>query len=319
MMGLISFLVLSGWLAAPALAQTSSATLPAATVAAPVNTSSTSVSGAPAPSSPWGLSYYNFGSVNSDVANYGGASWSVYQYFSLNYKMNKDERFTVRAPFTTKTSGFGSDGQNQQMSTTAGEFQGTYSNYSLAKLPGDWNLSGTFYGYLPTSESAQEKRWAARVSSWLIFEKKINSDWTITYNAKPDYYFNTQKAYRAERPQFNRATGETTIVAKYYNNMIGKYDQYFELSRRINDTFTPFVASGVIHEWYYPSDQTKSGDSLVETFKVAPGTWINVNQQLRFIVAAEDRINLRDRRGGDARLFRDNETQYYFMTFWTIL
>jgi hypothetical protein len=282
-----------------------------------VSSSTQSVAPAPSDVSPWGFSYFNLAISDAQTANYGGASWNMYQYFQTAYKANRTERYTLRYAYNTQTSGFNRFGQTQESKTTAADLHATYSNFALAKFT-DWNLSGTFYAYAPTSESSIEKKWTARVSSWLIFENKLDRNWTLTYNSKPDYYFNTQKAYRSER-ETTLPDGTKIVSAKAQNNMIGKYDHYFEISRYLNKTFTPSANIGVVHEWYYPSEQANTKDSVVENFKLSLGSWVYVNSNLKFIVAADNRIDLRDRRGNEAQLFRESEIGYTIFTFWTIL
>lgn len=296
--------------------QSSSVPMGAPTSSVPSSTTTL----APAPgagTSPWGFSYYNLGTSTSDLVNYGGASWNVYQYFQLIYKMNSTEKFTFRTPFSTTTAGYGPGGQTQAMATASSDIAGTYANSSFTKL-NDWNLSGTLYAYLPTSSSSLEKRWITRFSSWMILDRPVGTTQKIAYHFKPDYYVQTQKAYRTETARPG-PDGSLSTSAVAQNNSIGKVDHYFEYTYFLNDTINPFVDVGVIHEWFYPSDQAASSPSLVENFKFAPGTFVNVNPQLRFLFSAENRVNLQDRKSGDAQLFREKETVYTFMTFWTIL
>ncbi|MFN7728264.1 MAG: hypothetical protein ACK5P7_03835 [Bdellovibrio sp.] len=269
--------------------------------------------------SKWGLSYFNFSSGDMEYVNRGGGSAYIYQYLSFNYKFAPDQRFAIRPAFGTETAGvYDNFGNTRPMSTKLSDLHVTYSNYNLASFPNEFDLSGTFYLYAPTSESAQKKKWAARIRSWLILKRTINRNWTVTYNAKPEYFFNTQKAYRNERENTDPA-GQKFLSVRADNNKLGELDHYIEVSRYANKWFTPQLSVGWVYEWYQDSKEADSRDLVSETFKIAPSTWINVNRQLRFIVGVENQVNIRRPSEGQFRLFREQDNQYYLMTFWTIL
>lgn len=269
--------------------------------------------------SKWGLSYFNFSSAEMEYANRGGASAYIYQYLSFNYKFAPDQRFAIRPAFGTETAGvYDNFGNTRPMSTKLSDLHVTYSNYNIASFPGEFDLSGTFYLYAPTSESSQEKKWAARVRSWMILKKTLDRNWTVTYNAKPEYFFNTQKAYRSERVNVDPA-GQTFTTIRANNNKMAEYDHYLEISRYANKYFTPQLSVGWVYEWYHDSNEADSRDLVSESFKIAPSTWINVNRQLRFIVGVENQVNIRRPTNGEFRLFREQDNQYYLMTFWTIM
>jgi hypothetical protein len=268
--------------------------------------------------SKWGVSYFNFSSSDMAGMNRGGASWSIYQYLSLNYYLDYNQKISLRPTFITNTAGYDAGGNAKQLQTQAHDFALTYSNYSLASFPGEWDLSGTFYLYAPTSQSAQDKRWAAHVASWLIFTKVLDRNWALTYNMKPHYWFNTQKAYRKTSTRtFPDGGSSTRIFAE--NNQMAELTHYLELSRYWNRIFTPQLAVGFTHEWYTDSDQADSRPAVQEYLTVQPSTWIFVNRKLKFIAGVSNQVNIRDRRGEPFRLFREEDNQYYIMTFWSLM
>ncbi|GIL18560.1 MAG: hypothetical protein BroJett040_23110 [Oligoflexia bacterium] len=246
--------------------------------------------------------------------DHGKASWNIYQYVALLYRIDENQKISIRPAFNTQTGGSDQFGKEKESKTSLADFHMTYSNYTLATLPGEWDLSGTFYIYWPTSESSQQKKWISRVQSWLIFDKKLDRNWSVTYNMKPDYYFHTQKSYRAETvyPDGGRSVRSD-------NNMIGKLDHYVSLSRYLNKVFTPGIDIGLSHEWYYGSEEANSKSAVAEYFKMAPNTWIMLSKRFKFIAGIENRIDLRDRRGEDFQLFRDKETSYYIMSFISLM
>lgn len=265
----------------------------------------------------WGVSYFNLTAADLAQVNRGAASWNIYQYVSFNYKLSPVERIGLRPTFITTTAGvYDNYGDTRPMETRIHDFHVTYSNYEMGTMPGDWDVSGTFYLYLPTSQTAQDKKWSAHIASWMIFDRMINRDWSITWNFKPHYWFNTQKAYRKETSS-EAPDGSTFNKVYAENNEMGEITQYFELSRYFNRYFTPQIAVGTEHEWYTDSNEANSKPALIENFVIAPSTWIMVNRSLRFIFQIENSINIRNPQQ-EFQLFRESELQYLIFTFWTI-
>lgn len=262
----------------------------------------------------WSSSYFNFTVAGKDAVDHGVGSWNIYQYVALLYRIDENQKVSFRPAFNTQTSGQDQFGNSKENKTTLADFHITYSNYTLANFPGEWDLSGTFYIYWPTSDSSQQKKWLSRVQAWLIFDKKFDRDWSMTYNVKPDYYFHTQQAFRNETvyPDGGRSV-------KSDNNQIGKLDHYVSFSRYVNKIFTPQLDIGLSHEWYYTSEEASSKPSVAEYFKIAPNSWIMLSKRVKFIAGIENRIDLRDRRGEDFQLFRDKETSYYLMSFISLM
>lgn len=267
----------------------------------------------------WGMSYFNFTSGEVEYVNRGGGSWNIYQYVSLNRKLSPSSKFSVRPAFNSQTAGvYDNYGNTRPMKTELSDFHVSYADYELASFPGDWELSGMFYAYLPTSESSQAKKWALRLRSWMILEKPLNRYWSIGYNAKPEYFFNTQRAYRNEKTNLSPDGREFKSV-RADNNKLAKLDHYVQISRYVNRTITPQLDLGFTHEWYETSAEADSRALVSDKFKIAPNAEIQVNRQLRFIVGLENSIDVRDRRGKPFKLFQEEDNQYYLMTFWTIL
>lgn len=265
----------------------------------------------------WGLSYFNFSTSDASISNYNLASWNIYQYFSINYILNKNERFTFRPSFIVQTSGVMDNfGNSRGFTSFPSDFHMTYSNYELKRWNSDLNFSGTFYLYLPTTEFSQNKKWAARTSAWLILDNQISTKWKLSYNMKPDYYWLTQKSYRNEKVK-TLANGGTSTDVYPDANMIGKLDHYAELTYSVSDNFSPGLAVGLIHEWYADSQWT-TNKLNTDRFKFSPNVFFRVHPQLAFITGVENKIDIRDPKKSFS-LFREEENQYYVMTFWTLL
>ncbi len=280
----------------------------------------------------WGVSYFNQGGNQIKTMQDGGAGLSAYNYFSLNYKYSKDETFAIRPIFYVNTAGYNKYGENKSMDFAAGDVFFNYANYNLATLPGDWEFSGQFRFFLPTSEESQKSKMLTRLYSELSFEKEIDHNWDINYKAKPDYYIQTQKSFKNE---YDNASGAHIVEAK--NNRFATLDHYVELSRYLNKYFTPYLALGFTHEWYYTSDHTEKGDPVVNKLKITPGTKLFTIKGLWFMFYLENEIGIdrtqmslrdgslqwsRDKYGNgkdeNIALFRPEDTNFGFRTFWTI-
>lgn len=284
----------------------------------------------------WGVSYFNQGGNQIKTMQDGGAGMSAYNYFSLNYKYSKDETFAIRPIFYVNTAGYNKYGENKSMDFAAGDVFFNYANYNLATLPGDWEFSGQFRFFLPTSEESQKSKMLTRLYSELAFEKEIDQNWDISYKAKPDYYVQTQKSFKNEYDKFYPDGGSSHIV-EAKNNRLATWDHYVELSRYLNKYFTPYLALGFTHEWYYTSEHTDKGDPVVNKLKITPGTKLFTIKGLWFMFYLENEIGIdrtqmslrdgtlqwnRDKYGNgndeNIALFRPEDTSFGFRTFWTI-
>ncbi|MCE3010457.1 MAG: hypothetical protein LW875_07580 [Proteobacteria bacterium] len=281
----------------------------------------------------WRVSYFNLTSAGVKEVNEGASTLSMYNYFSLNYRISRDEKFSLRPAFVINTTGFDRNGENQPMGVKAGDLYLNYSHTSLALLPGEWGLEGDFRLYLPTSESTQNKKTITYLHSWLRAEKRLGAGWKATYNFRPSFFIQSQKAYRSERETVN-ADGSKQLRIEARRNMLSELEQYLTVSRYMKPWFQPQLELGTVTEWYHTSNQTNRGDSVKNYLSIAPGTQITVNRQLRFIFAIDNQIEITDsksaytsgdstltwksRNGKSIEFFRPEQTQYLLLTFLSI-
>ncbi|MFN7454484.1 MAG: hypothetical protein ACK5RO_07470 [Pseudobdellovibrionaceae bacterium] len=294
--------------------------------------SSSTEAASSAPSN-WRVSYFNLASAGVKELNEGASTLSMYNYFSLNYRISRQEKFSIRPAFMINTTGFDRSGENQPMGLKTGDLYLNYSHTGLALLPGEWGLEGDFRLYLPTSESTQNKKTITYLHSWLRAEKRLGAGWKATYNFRPSYYIQSQKAYRSERETVN-ADGSKQLRIEARRNMLFELEQYMTVSRYVNSWFQPQFELGTVTEWYHTTNQTNRGDSVKNYVSLAPGTQITVNRQLRFIFAIDNQIEITDskssynsgkselswksRNGKSIELFRPEQTQYLLLTFLSI-
>ena len=254
--------------------------------------------------SPWGVSYFNYSTSPQEAVDKGSGSWNIYQYVSLNYKLSRNTRFHIRPAFSIQTPGFDERDTSRPFETRDNDFHIAFSQYQMLPEGSDYDLVGRYYAYLPTTKSSQSKKWVTRLRAWMTLERYFTKDFYISYNFKPDYYVNTQKAYKTD----------TSYGGKTDNNQIGALDHYFEIGYKLNKWFYPQVDIGAMHEWYHSSDEADSMPALIEQFKIAPNTWINVTRDLRFIAGIEYDYNIKT-----PRLGNPDTVTYYILTFATFL
>lgn len=272
--------------------------------------------------SPFGTSYFSFSSADMQAVNEGAPSINIYNYLSLNYRLNSSERFSFRPAFSYRTNGFAGNGDQQTAEVYMGDIYVNYNNYDLAVLPGDWELSGQFRYYFPTSESSQQKKQFGELYNEMRSEKLLSDGWSMTYTTKSSYFLHSQKAYRYERTY---PDGGKKIEARA--NRIGEIDHYFTGRKFINKIFSPGVDVGFIHEWNYTSEQVRGGSASRNQLKIAPNTEIHITRRAWFILGIENTQDLNntritsqweDDRGQSIKLFHPENTQYYLMTFITL-
>ncbi len=258
--------------------------------------------------SKWRVSYFAFSSANQDNISKGSPSISNYMYLSFNYKLSKDSKFAIRPAIAINSAGYDDKGVTQEMKTVSQDLHMVYTNYKIWESPSEWTLWGDYKFYLPTSDSSKEKRMQTRLSSWTRFEKEFQDGWNVGYNLKPDYYVQSQKAYR----QVQVKNGQTFISAR--TNKLGTLDHYLTVAKRVNSVFTPALDVGLVHEWYHMSDQVLNEDPEVDYLKIAPTTEIHVHKNLWFILGFEDKVKI-GKNEPYPILGRHEDLQWYLMTF----
>ncbi len=266
----------------------------------------------------WGLSYFNFSNANLGIANTGSASWNIYQYLAWNYKFDQTQRLSLRAAFNTSTPGpYDSRGNVNSLSTKSGDAHIVYSNYSLGEYPGEWDLTGAFYAYLPTSESSLNKKWVTRLKGRFELSKKMTKKWLLTLSTEPEYYLNTQKSYR-------KVTQNTAADGRIYSKVYANENQKAELnsgvqaSYNLNKTFIPQVKLSYNQMWNEDSDQV-NWNGYSDSINLELSSWVEVSRTLRFIVGYSNQIGLTNRSfPKEVRYFHPDESQIQVLTFWNL-
>ncbi|MCS6837267.1 MAG: hypothetical protein NZ480_00330 [Bdellovibrionaceae bacterium] len=269
------------------------------------------------PTQDWGLSYFNLASSSVELANTGASSWFSYHYLAANYRYSFSRRLSIRLPFTTTTPGVYDQRNNtRQFDTQLADIHFVYNDFQFKEFPNEWDLSASFYLYLPTSQTAKERGWFTRLRAWFNLEKKLNRRTLFAVWLKPDYYFNTQKAYRSERVR-TASDGTTFTQLRAFNNQRGELETSLVLNYSFNRVLAPQVAivytQNFMEDSVYAFDRTTYRDSL----GINVATWVQINQQLRFLVGYSTQRGLTNALPWEqGPLGAPSQSEYTLMTFW---
>jgi hypothetical protein len=138
----------------------------------------------------------------------------------------------------------------------------------------------------------------------------------VQYHFEPQYYQQSQKAYRSEWTNVS-PPGQTFKSVQARLNKAAEMSNRVELLRYVNPVLTGSLTVGFNHEWYHDSQQIREGELIKESFETAIGAWLTLNRSLRFLLSLNSSLDVRNPRPEES-LFTDRTTQYVLMTFWTI-
>jgi hypothetical protein len=279
------------------------------------------------PRSKWGFSYFSFTTADQQDVQAGSPSVFIYNYISTNYKLSKDERINFRPVFNITTPGTDLKGKDIEGNIKLGDAYLNYANYKMALLPGDWELSGQFRIYFPTSESTQAKKTIAYLHSWMKSQKFLGGGWAVEYNFKPTLRLQSRPSVVVETETM-KPNGFISRKREDRVNQMGDLEHYVSIGKFATSVFTPKLDVGFLHEWNYTSTENKFGYASRNQLKLAPNTEIHVNRSLWFILGIENTIDLNDTRvangtwsdpkGQGIKFFQPEATGYYLLTFLTL-
>ncbi len=108
----------------------------------------------------WSLSFFSLASrpnMEEGQKEQDDRSIFAYNYFSVNYKVDSVQRYSLRLPFGYQSPGYNERGENKSEEFQMQDVHFVYSNYDLGYV-GDVDLSGKVKFYLPTSKSTLDKK-----------------------------------------------------------------------------------------------------------------------------------------------------------------
>lgn len=280
----------------------------------------TNTSSLPADAAPikgdYGVSFFQFASVGATQLEDSGASVDTYNYLALNRKLTKSTRVSVRIPWLYNTPGYRGS-QYMESKTQLHNVHVNYSDYDLGYL-GAWKVSGTGKLYFPTSEFSKVQRTIAQLRGEFFFDLPVGQYSTLKYVSKPEYHFQTQKAYI-----------DTTIdqdnEGRYVRdprrtNKEAVLEHYLELNGDIKKGWKAKPKVGFIDEWSYGSESEKL-DSRHVTYGVAGfGIEWKPSRSFNTTLGIENKTKLNEGRADrHSNLFQPENNTIFLMTNATLL
>lgn len=267
-------------------------------------------------SSPWGVSYFNFASSSVGLMDEGAASWNIYHHVAFNRRWDWSRRLSLRIPFFTQTPGVHDRRENvRNFSTQLGDLHAVWNHFQFLELPHEWDVNASYYLYLPTSENSQRRRWITRLRAWWTLEHRPNRRSLMAFWIQPQYFFNTQKAYRDDQPRIS-ADGRTFQRVFARNNLQRELKLSWVFNYALNTTFTPQLLMGYNQSWFENSQFVDRGDLYRSSWELQVGTWLKVSRTLKFLAGYIHEYPVTGRFAENAQWFDPQNSTYFVMTFW---
>lgn len=238
------------------------------------------VESAPAPVSPWGVSFYSLATAPMTQVR-DNASIFAYNYLALNYKFNKTQRVSVRPVFQYTSSGQNAYGADVKQDTVLGDAHVVYSDYEIATL-GPANVSTSFKFYMPTSQPSQDKGMLLKFRPETFISMNVGRFDSLTYAMKPDFFLQSRSS---------------NIDDKGRENMTNVFtlEHYVEYGLSLNKTFTLKPSIGFVDTWLNPTNNPKVPNTHFTDAKLALGLDIYAMRGLGFTLIAENKFRVTDR------------------------
>jgi hypothetical protein len=258
----------------------------------------------------WTASFFSIGGLTQQQIERGGASFSAYNYFGLNYKLAKAKRFSLRPVFYYNTAGYNKYNEYNAQTTSLGDFHFVYSDYELANL-GDVGVSMSFKVYLPISDYSRQTRMIAKVRPETYFTMPVGRFSSVSYVMKPDFYIQSQTAFVDDTtPKYD--DGNYKFDPRKTTQTVG-LEHYIEFNASMSRFWSLKPSIGFIDDWYNasPSENLPAGHNTVA--KLALAVDMRVAKGLTFTLGYENKPKVVNRRD-DLEFFRPEDNNTYLMT-----
>lgn len=244
-------------------------------------------------------------------ADDGGRTWSGYNYFSLNYKIDQDHKLSFRLPFVYQTEGTDKYGEKTSQRADLQDIHIALSFYDLGYI-GPVDLNGAIKFYLPTSQYSQDTQMYARLRGELFAEYHITRFSSIKYVSKPDIYFQGRTSnFIADTAQFDDGgyVTDPRQSTKQYS-----LEHYLELVADVNQYFALKPKAGFDEDWRYGSVANELEAEHTTKAVFALGLEVRPFRALNFTIAIQNENNLSSYKGKDIAWFVPENTSYTLMT-----
>lgn len=279
----------------------------AAAAAVGTFTSAGSESRAALPGSNWseikrnlGVRFFNFSSANMAQANKDGGRLESYNYFSLEYRLSRNEKVAIRPAFFLNSGGTNYRGRFEEADFEWSDLYINYANYSLRLLPFDMDYVTNVRVYLPTSEASQTRGMIMRIRPYFIAGAPLTSRMAYAIHFQPDFYIQSRTGY---------ANGGYVNGNRNYG-----YKVFGELAYRLNRTFSIFGTLGHDQMWNHSVPVERVDVFRQEEVELGVSLGVNWRKLSSAIGISQSRNVARPR--NDFSLFRDDETQYFARSYY---
>ncbi len=243
-------------------------------------------------------------------------SISSYDYFSFNYKMDYDQRLSLRLPFYFNTDGKNEYGDTMSSELAMADIHLVYSNYDLGYI-GDVDLSGKVKLYLPTSRRSANSRQITQIRLEGYADYSITRSLVIAYVAKPDFYWQTQTV--SINDTIGQYSDGTYIRDPRSTTQQYGLEHYLLLQWIINDTFRTSLKTGFDEGWYHSSAAEALDGTHSTKLRLGADLWIFPKRGLSFTLGVSNETTVGYARNNDnIRFVEPENTQYSLMTNWAM-
>lgn len=230
--------------------------------------------------SPWGFNFWGVAIASKPKAfdlrtkayGEGDTKTFSYSYLSLNYKLNSEERVSLRTPFLYMSVGYG---ENKYVPL---DMFISYSRSSVGEL-GDAKISTGARLYLPTSQQAFDSKMLMGFRAEVAAKLKTEN-WKWGYYFKPDFYLYEQNEF------LDSARGNRLSSSKML-----KLEHYIEGERAFNRVFALRPYLGFEDNWYNTADK-KTKSNLKTDLIARLGLDINLSRKLGFSLGVENKTSV---------------------------
>ena len=248
-----------------------------------------------------GVRFFNFSSVNMAQANKDGGRLESYNYFSLEYRLSRNEKIAIRPAFFLNSGGSNFRGQFEDSDFEWSDTYINYANYSWRLLPFDMDYVSNIRVYLPTSEDSQTRGMIMRIRPYFIAGAPLTSRMTYAIHFQPDFYIQSRTGYANDRGYAN-------------GNRNYGYKMFGELAYRLNRTFSIFGNLGHDQMWSHSVPVERVDVYRTEEVEIGASLGVNWGKLASAIGISQSRNVARPR--NDFSLFRDDETQYFARSYY---
>jgi hypothetical protein len=248
-----------------------------------------------------GVRFFNFSSVDMAQAGKDGGRLESYNYFSLEYRLSRDEKIAIRPAFDLNSGGSNFRGKFEEADFEWSDLYINYANYSWRLLPFDMDYVSNIRVYLPTSEDSQTRGMIMRIRPYFIARAPLTSRMIYAIHFQPDFYVQSRTGYANDRGFAN-------------GNRNYGYKVFGELAYRLNRTFSIFGNLGHDQMWSHSVPIERVDVYRTEDLEIGASVGVKWGKLSSAIGISQSRNVARPR--NDFSLFRDDETQYFARSYY---